>query len=194
MGCAAGANAAATSSKSAAGSINRPGPDSGSAMAPTSGPASMMPRARNVAIFACVAGFSHMAGFIAGATMIGARVASSTHVARSSAKPCVIFASKSAEAGATSTRSGRRARRIWPISTSAAQRSSCTAWPVMAASASLVTKRAPPAVRIAVTEAPALRASRVNSSALYAETEPETISRILRPDSMGPSLTQKPRE
>ena len=117
-------------------------------------------------MLARVAGWSHMAGFIAGATSTGARVASRMVLARSSASPFAILASRSAEAGATTTASGARARRIWPISASAAQRSSCTRWPVMPARASRVTKRAPPAVSTPVTAAPALRSSRVSSSAL----------------------------
>ena len=55
--------------------------------------------------FACVAGFSHIPVFIAGATRIGARVASATELRRSSASPCAIFARIFAVAGAITTRS-----------------------------------------------------------------------------------------
>ena len=48
-----------------------------------------------------VAAFSHMRGFMAGATNTGLSVASSTHDARSSAWPPAILASRSAVAGAT---------------------------------------------------------------------------------------------
>ena len=165
-GRAAGASSAAMASNISAGSARRPGPLSGSAMAPIPGPTTRTPRDRSAAMLARVAGCSHIAGFIAGATSTGARVASRMVLARSSARPFAIFASKSAEAGATTTRSGCRARRIWPISASAAQRSSCTRSPVMPASASFVTKRAPPAVSTACTAAPALRSSRTSSSDL----------------------------
>ena len=48
-----------------------------------------------------------MRGFMAGATSTGLSVASSTAVARSSARPFAIFAIRSAVAGATMTRSLR---------------------------------------------------------------------------------------
>ena len=65
----------------------RPAPSQPQASAPASGPTKATPRARSVARFACVAGCSHMFTFIAGATSTGARVASSTVVTRSSARP-----------------------------------------------------------------------------------------------------------
>ena len=76
-----------------------------------------------MATFALVAGCSHIAGFIAGATSTGARLASSTVEAKSVVSPCAMRASILALAGATTIRSGQRARRIWPMLSSAAQRS-----------------------------------------------------------------------
>ena len=60
-------------------------------------------------------------GFIAGAISTRLSVASSTVVARSSARPCAILAMRSAVAGATTTRSVSRARRMWPTSNSLAR-------------------------------------------------------------------------
>src|SRR3546814_3321371 len=66
----------------------------------------------------CVAACSHIRTFIAGAASTGLSVASSSVVARSSACPVAIFASRSAVAGATTTRSASRESWICPISTS----------------------------------------------------------------------------
>ena len=52
-----------------------------------------------IAIFACVAACAHIIGFIAGAIITGLSVASRTVEARSSARPCAIFAMRLAEAG-----------------------------------------------------------------------------------------------
>ena len=57
---------------------------------------------------AAVAACCHMRTFIAGATTTGLSVASSKVVARSSAMPAAIFASRSAVAGQTSTKSAAR--------------------------------------------------------------------------------------
>ena len=59
-----------------------------------------------------------MRTFIAGATSTGLSVASSSVEARSFARPAVIFARMSAEAGATTTRSALRDNWMWPISLS----------------------------------------------------------------------------
>ncbi len=87
-------------------------------MAPSSGPTTRTPRAASVAMFATVAGCSHMRTFIAGATSTGLSVASSSVVARSSAIPAAILARMSALAGATTTRSALRESWMWPISLS----------------------------------------------------------------------------
>ncbi len=69
-------------------------------------------------MFATVAGWVHIRTFIAGATSTGLSVASSTVLARSSASPAAIFASMSALAGATTTRSAARHSWMCPISLS----------------------------------------------------------------------------
>ena len=88
------------------------------AIAPSSGPTTWMPRAVSSAMLAVVAACCHMRTFIAGATSTGLSVASSNVDARSSASPAAIFASMSAEAGATTTRSALRDSWMWPISLS----------------------------------------------------------------------------
>ena len=100
-------------------SARRPGPASSrSAISPTLGPTKRMPSACSCATLRCVAGCSHMRGFMAGATSTGLSVAISTVEARSSAWPPAILASRSAVAGATMIRSASRDSRIWPISCS----------------------------------------------------------------------------
>ena len=67
------------------------------------------PRARSVATLAWVAGCSHISVCMAGAMTTGQRAVSSVLVSRSSARPCAARASRSAVAGATTTRSA-----CWP--------------------------------------------------------------------------------
>ena len=77
-------------------------------MTPSSGSMIWTPRDRSVAIFAIVAGCCHIRTFIAGIASTGVSVASSKVVARSSASPAAILASRSAVAGQTTTRSAER--------------------------------------------------------------------------------------
>ena len=65
------------------------------------------PRERSSSRFACVAGFSYMWLFIAGATTSGAVLASAAEVSRLSARPWASFASVFADAGATTNTSQR---------------------------------------------------------------------------------------
>ena len=104
--------------KIAAGSGSRPGPNSPHAIGPSSGSRTVIPSARSCATLRIVAACCHMRTFIAGTTITGLSVASSSVVARSSAMPAAIFASRSAVAGQTSTRSAARDSWIWPISAS----------------------------------------------------------------------------
>jgi hypothetical protein len=105
-----GAGASPSSARAmSTGSSMRPWPVSPSASAPAAGPSTRTPRAVSVATFACVAGFFHIAQFIAGATAIGAVVARQSVANRSSARPWASRARKSALAGATSTSSAQRA-------------------------------------------------------------------------------------
>ena len=100
------------------GSLIRPMPNSPQAMSPSSGPMTVMPRWQRAARLARVAACCHMRTFIAGATMTGLSVASSTVLARSSARPAAILASKLAVAGATTNRSASRDSSIWPMACS----------------------------------------------------------------------------
>ena len=107
----------------------------------------------------CRAGAFHITGFIAGATRTGRSVASITVEARSSARPSAILPMKSAVAGATTTRSVSRARRIWPTSCSSARenRSSNTVSAASAPTASGVTNALAPSVMTGRTAAPRSR-------------------------------------
>ena len=102
----------------ACGSGNLPGPYSPHAIGPSSGSMTVTPRTRKVAMLAWVAACCHMRTFIAGTTTTGLSVASNTVVARSSAMPAAILATRSAVAGQTSTRSAARDNWMWPISAS----------------------------------------------------------------------------
>ncbi len=100
--------AAATASASAAisaGSGSRPRPVSAPVSRPDAGSMTWAPRARNVATLAWVAGCSHISVCMAGAKTTGHRAVSRVAVSRSSARPHAAFASRSAVAGATTTRS-----------------------------------------------------------------------------------------
>jgi hypothetical protein len=84
------------------------------------GPTKATPSPRSVSTLRRVAGWLHIAGFIAGAASTFLSLASSTAVARSFASPCAILARRSALAGAITIRSASRDSRIWPTS--------CSAW------------------------------------------------------------------
>ena len=79
---------------------------------PTAGSRTSAPRSRRVATLAWVAGCSHISVCIAGAKTTGQRAVSRVLVSRSSARPWAARASRSAVAGATTTRSA-----AWPIRT-----------------------------------------------------------------------------
>ena len=76
------------------------------------------PRAARVARLAWVAGCAHIIKFIVGAISTLLSEASNAVVARSSARPAAMRAIRSALAGATTTRSASRDRRMCPISLS----------------------------------------------------------------------------
>jgi hypothetical protein len=104
--------------KTAWGSLMRPGPMSPHAWSPLSGPMNWTPRARKRSILSRVAGWAHIAWFIAGATNRGACDARHKVVSKSSASPAEILARKSAVAGAISRSSAQRASSMWPIAAS----------------------------------------------------------------------------
>ena len=81
----------------------RPIPTRPSASSPCSGPTTTAPRSTSRPRFAWVAGCSHIAVFIAGATTSGPRWASAVSVRRSSARPCARRARVLAVSGATTS-------------------------------------------------------------------------------------------
>ena len=83
-----------------AGSGKRPAPESVPVKRPTSGFSTTMPRSRNKATFACVAGLFHISVCIAGAKTTGHVATNTVAARRSSARPLAIRAIKSAVAGA----------------------------------------------------------------------------------------------
>jgi hypothetical protein len=138
------------------GSAMRPSPYSPQAISPSLGPTNAMPSSPSRATFRLVAACCHMRTFMAGAASTFLSVASSTAVARSSARPCAILARRSAVAGATTTRSASRDSRMCPISTpSLRSKRSVNAFSSDSTESDRgVTKSAPPLVRIARTDAP----------------------------------------
>ena len=95
--------------RSRPGSGSRPLPVSAPVSRPTAGSMTTAPRRRSVATLSWVAGCSHISVCMAGAKTTGQRAVSSVLVSRSSARPCAALASRSAVAGATTTRSARLA-------------------------------------------------------------------------------------
>ena len=176
-----GASASSTAASSSGGSGSRPVPDSPiEASEPVPGSSTRAPRSRSCARFACVAGCSYIAEFIAGASTSGLRQASAALVSRLSARPCASLASVFADAGAIRNTSARstssrcdigacsgagspgKAPRIGSGSHSVMR----TGAPVMPAKDAVPTKRVDASVWITRTAWPAFMASRTNSSAL----------------------------
>ena len=100
------------------GSGRRPGPYSPQAMSPSSGCITVMPSVLSCSILRRVAACCHIRTFIAGTASTGASVANNNVVARSSATPPTIFASRFAVAGHMTIRSASRDNWMWPISAS----------------------------------------------------------------------------
>jgi hypothetical protein len=121
----------------------RPMPTSPHAWSPGAGPATRMPSSRSASTFLCVAAFSHISTFIAGAIISGQRRASTSVESRSSARPCATLAMKSAVAGATTIRSRSRDSSMWPMlsGTRGSHRSLHAVWPVSACSVAVPMKR-----------------------------------------------------
>ena len=118
VGCSSRVRAAA---KISAGSGSRPTPVSAPVSRPEAGVRTTAPRERRVATLAWVAGCSHISVCIAGANSTGQRAVSRVAVSRSSARPWAARASRSAVAGATTTRSASRPSRTWATWSTSAQ-------------------------------------------------------------------------
>ena len=126
------------------------------------------PSASSWATFRCTAGFAHIAAFMAGAMSTGHSAHSSSVVSRSSAAPAAAFASTSAVAGATTTRSARVASSIWAPSGKAAGSNDreATGRPVSAANVAAPTNSRAFVVSTAVTRAPCCTSRLVTAAAL----------------------------
>src|ERR1051325_53922 len=92
----------------------RPTPSYPQASIPSSGPMNSIPRLFNISTFFWVAACSHIFPFMAGATRIGARVASAMAASGWPARPCASSAITLAVAGAIRTRLARSASSICP--------------------------------------------------------------------------------
>src|SRR3954468_17038724 len=161
-----------------AGSGSRPGPESGPVRRPTAGGRTTAPRRRRVATFSCVAGCSHISVCMAGTKTTGQEAVSRVAVSRSSARPMAARASRSAVAGATTTRSACCPIRTWATSGTSDQTSVVTGLPDSASKVAAPTKCNAPGVGTTRTSCPASVNARSTKAALYAATPPLTPSTI----------------
>ena len=148
------------------GSGSRPAPESPPVKGPASGGMTLTPRRRSVATFSSVAGLVHIRVCMAGARTTGAVVIRMVAVSRSSARPVARRASRSADAGATTTSSAHS-----PISTCSTAAGSSktpvlTGRPVTAARAGAPMKRSAASVATVRTSCPSRRSNRMTEGAL----------------------------
>ena len=163
-------------SKISAASGSRPLPVSAPVRRPSAGSITTAPRSRRVATLATVAGCSHISVCIAGANTTGQRAVSSVVVSRSSACPWAARATRSAVAGATTTRSADCPIRTCGTSWTSSQTPVCTGLPDSAAHVASPTKRSAASVGTTVTSWPDSVKRRSSSQALYAAMPPDTPS------------------
>ena len=133
---------------------------------PSAGSMTRAPRSRRVATLARVAACSHISVCIAGAKTTGQRAVSSVLVRRSSASPCAAFASRSAVAGATITRSACWPIRTWGTASTPVQTSVGTALPESADQVAAPTNLSADSVGTTVTSCPDSVKSLSSSQAL----------------------------
>ena len=124
------------------------------------------PRRRSSATLSRVAGCSHISVCIAGTNSTGQRAVSSAAVSRSSARPCAARDSRSAVAGATTTRSAS-----WPSLTcgtagTSANTPVCTGCPDSASNVAAPTNSSADAVGSTRTAWPVSVSRRSSSHAL----------------------------
>ena len=124
------------------------------------------PRLRSVATLCAVAGLVHMRVCMAGARTTGAPVVRIVAVSMSSARPAATLASRSAEAGATTTRSARSPSATCEAAAGSSNRPVATGPPATAARAGAPMKRRAAAVATTSTSWPARRSSRMTKGAL----------------------------
>ena len=110
-------------------------------LAGRAGPTKRMPSRRSVSTLRRVAGWAHMAGFMAGRQQHRRAGGEQDGRGEIVARPVAIFAIRSAVAGATTISAASRARRMWPTSCSSSRskRSVKTVPPVSAPTESGVT-------------------------------------------------------
>ena len=165
------------------GSGSRPGPESEPVSRPAAGSTTTTPRERSVATLARVAGCCHISVCMAGARSTGQVAVSSVLVSRSSARPCAARASRSAVAGATTTRSAVRPMATCGTSCASLHTSVTTGWPDSADHVGSPTKRSAASVGTTVTSWPSARSRRSRVAALYAAIPPATPRTTRRPIS-----------
>jgi hypothetical protein len=149
-----------------AGSGSRPGPESGPVSRPTAGGRTTFPRRRRVATLSWVAGCSHISVCIAGTKTTGQDAVSRVAVSRSSARPVAARASRSAVAGATTTRSACCPMRTCATSGTSDQTSVVTGLPESASKVAAPTKFRAPGVGTTRTSCPASVNARSTKAAL----------------------------
>ena len=179
------ARTASYNSRSVSGSFPRP--ESPQARLPLSGSTNKTPRCFNLSIFSWVAQFSNIAVFMAGATSMGAFVASATVDSMSSAIPAAILAMMLAVAGTMYKRSAHFAKAMCSTSQTAGalnMLSSATIFCDMVRNVNGVTNSAAAFVIITFTSAPCLRSLLIKSGVLYAAIPPVTPIKMCFPFSM----------
>ncbi len=133
---------------------------------PTAGGRTSEPRRRRVATLSRVAGCSHISVCMAGTNTTGAAVASRVAVSRSSARPVAARASRSAVAGATTTRSAVCPMRTWATSGTSSHTSVRTGLPDSASKVAAPTNRSAEAVGTTRTSCPRSVSARSSSADL----------------------------
>ena len=157
--------ASRASSAISTGSGSRPGPVSAPVSRPDAGSITTTPRERSSATLSRVAGCSHISVCIAGAISTGQRAVSRVAVSRSSARPCAARASRSAVAGATTTRSACCPSLTCGTAGTSVNTPVCTGCPDSASKVAAPTNSSADAVGSTRTACP-LSVSRRSSSAL----------------------------
>ena len=199
-----GASARRTASNSTAGAGSRPRPVSPQASRPLSGSSTVTPKRRSVSRLRCVMGLSYIPVFIAGATSLGQRAASSVVVSISSAIPAAIFAITFAVAGATMNTSAFFASDTCSTLYSKLRSNVSIATRLLTSVSKVsgVTNCAAFPVIMTCTSAAVLPRSLASCAALYAAMPPLTPKTIVLPSNMailpppgcisGPVKTKKP--
>ena len=138
------------------------------------------PLRRSVATFSWVAGLSHIWVCMAGASITGAVVVRIVAVSRSSARPAATRASRSADAGATTTSSAHSPTATCSTAAGSSKTPDDTGPPETAANAGAPMNRSAASVGTVLTSCPTSRSALMTKGALYAAMEPETPTTMRR--------------